>query len=157
MAASVHTQKPRNCGTMNHMCRCASTISRRLKLPASATTPISDRPMNTSYEIICTDERKPPSNAYLLCDDQPPSITAYTTSPAIAKKKSRPSSNDETPQTGVNGTRPNASNIRPIASAGASMKVNLSTNGGVQSSLKKILIMSAATCVTPNGPTRFGP
>ena len=40
---------------------------------------------------------------------------------------------------------------------GASMKMNLSANGGVQSSLKNIFSMSAAIWNMPNGPTRFGP
>ena len=33
----------------------------------------------------------------------------------------------------------------------------LSAKGGIQSSLKKILIMSATTCSRPKGPTRLGP
>ena len=157
MPASTQTQKPKNCDKMNQPSRCASTICVRLKLPAFMTTPITDRPMKTSYEIICAVERRPPSSAYLLCDDQPPSMTAYTASPAIAKKNRIPSSGVATTHVGVNGTSANASIIRPIASAGARMNVNRSTNGGFQSSLKKIFTMSAATCSRPNGPTRLGP
>jgi hypothetical protein len=41
--------------------------------------------------------------------------------------------------------------------AGAMTKTGLSAKGGIQSSLKKILIMSAATCNRPKGPTLFGP
>ena len=62
-----------------------------------------------------------------------------------------------TPQFGVIGISANASIISDIAMNGARMNVNLSTNGGVQSSLKKILIMSAITWPKPNGPIRFGP
>ena len=40
---------------------------------------------------------------------------------------------------------------------GATTKLNLSANGGIQSSLVKILIMSATTCKEPNHPTRLGP
>ena len=40
---------------------------------------------------------------------------------------------------------------------GAITKLNLSANGGIQSSFVKILIMSATTCNEPNQPTRFGP
>ncbi|MCY1464786.1 hypothetical protein D9M71_828540 [compost metagenome] len=44
-----------------------------------------------------------------------------------------------------------------MATTGARVKIILSANGGVQSSLKNILIMSAAIWNAPNGPTRFGP
>jgi hypothetical protein len=47
--------------------------------------------------------------------------------------------------------------IVAIDTAGAIQNIALSANGGVQSSLKKILSMSAITCPSPNGPTRFGP
>jgi len=40
---------------------------------------------------------------------------------------------------------------------GAMTNTGLSAKGGIQSSLVKILIMSATTCNEPNGPTRFGP
>ena len=44
-----------------------------------------------------------------------------------------------------------------IATRGASKNTGRSTKAGTQSSLKKILIMSAVTCRRPKGPTRLGP
>src|SRR5690554_6455083 len=46
--ATMNTMKPKNCGMMNQPSRCASTISRRLKLSPRITTPSIEMPMNTS-------------------------------------------------------------------------------------------------------------
>src|SRR5579871_3238952 len=46
--AIMNNTNPRNCGTTNHKCRCALTLSTRSKEPASSTVPISDRPIKTS-------------------------------------------------------------------------------------------------------------
>jgi len=44
-----------------------------------------------------------------------------------------------------------------ITIPGAITNTALSAKGGIQSSLKKILIISATTCSKPKGPTRLGP
>ena len=44
-----------------------------------------------------------------------------------------------------------------MITAGAITKTGLSAKGGIQTSLKKILIMSARTWSRPKGPTRLGP
>ncbi|MMZ71784.1 hypothetical protein D1872_353880 [compost metagenome] len=51
-------------------------MSRMLNEPTWITMPISDRPMNTSYDTVCAEARKLPSRAYLLFDDQPANSTA---------------------------------------------------------------------------------
>src|SRR5215208_1762770 len=38
----------------------------------------NENPSASSYEIICAEERRPPSIAYLLFDDQPASTIPYT-------------------------------------------------------------------------------
>jgi len=38
----------------------------------------NESPNASSYEIICAEERKPPSIAYLLFDDQPAKTMPYT-------------------------------------------------------------------------------
>jgi hypothetical protein len=58
---------------------------------------------------------------------------------------------------GANGIIAKLSSADAITIAGAKMKMNLSAKGGTQSSLKNILIISANTCISPNGPTLFGP
>ena len=58
---------------------------------------------------------------------------------------------------GANGTTASDNSTVTMTIMGAITKTALSANGGIQSSLVKILIMSAATCSKPNGPTRFGP
>ncbi len=40
---------------------------------------------------------------------------------------------------------------------GATTNTRRSENGGTQSSLKRILNVSARTCSRPSGPTRLGP
>ena len=77
--------------------------------------------------------------------------------PAIAKKNKIPMLRSATPQPGVIGMTMNESSSEAMAIAGASTKKVRSANGGIQSSLKKILSMSAAICKSPNGPTRLGP
>src|SRR5262249_13777818 len=144
--------KPRNCGTTNQRCRCASTIWFRLNEPACATTPMSERPMNTSYASICADARKLPSNAYLLFDAQPASATLYTPNDDIARKNNTPTSRSATSTPGANGITANDINADITMNVGAITKIGLSAKGGIQSSLKKILIMSAMTWPNPNGP-----
>ncbi|MNU04282.1 hypothetical protein D3C72_2486270 [compost metagenome] len=62
-----------------------------------------------------------------------------------------------TPQVGVTGMMTKAVSSAPMAIIGARVKITLSANGGVQSSLKNILSMSAAIWNMPYGPTRLGP
>ena len=62
-----------------------------------------------------------------------------------------------TPQPGVIGIMTNDSSNEAKAITGARTNSGRSANGGIQSSLKKILIMSATSCSVPNGPTRLGP
>src|SRR5436190_15043191 len=49
-----------------------------------------ESPSASSYEIICADERSPPSIAYLLFDDQPASTMPYTAIEAIDIKYNTP-------------------------------------------------------------------
>ena len=58
---------------------------------------------------------------------------------------------------GVTGITANDSSTVIMMMAGARMKTRLSAKGGIQSSLEKILIMSASTWPRPKGPTRLGP
>ncbi|MNE44884.1 hypothetical protein D3C80_1391390 [compost metagenome] len=93
----------------------------------------------------------------MLLLDQPAKSTAYTAMPAMAKKNSTPMFRSATPQVGVTGTTAKAISRALMAMMGARVKISLSANGGVQSSLKNILIMSAPSWNAPKGPTRFGP
>src|SRR3954468_6270633 len=62
----------------------------RLTLPASRSTGIVDIPIAISYDTICALERRPPSSAYLLFDDQPASTIPYTPSEAMASVNRKP-------------------------------------------------------------------
>ena len=53
---------------------------------------------------------------------------------------------------GAMGSTANDNNTVTMMMAGAITKTVLSANGGIQSSFVKILIMSATTCRSPNGP-----
>src|ERR687884_1120132 len=57
---------------------CASTICEVDIVPAVMKTATMDRPIATSYEIICALERRPPSSGYVEPDAQPASTTPYT-------------------------------------------------------------------------------
>src|SRR4051794_21003590 len=57
---------------------CALTICEVDIVPAVMNTATMDRPIATSYEIICALERRPPSNGYVDPDAQPASTTPYT-------------------------------------------------------------------------------
>src|SRR5437016_3612390 len=67
-----------------------STIVFSDTLPASSSTGIVDMPIAISYDTICALERRPPSNEYLLLEDQPASTMPYTPSDASARMKRNP-------------------------------------------------------------------
>src|SRR3954468_15399428 len=48
-----------------------ATIVPGSSVPQIKKAPTSDRPIDTSYDIICDELRRPPSNAHLLYDAQP--------------------------------------------------------------------------------------
>src|SRR3989304_10037258 len=80
-SASVAIRKmaaPTGWMTTNHSELCASTISSRRIESASRMAVTKARPRDNSYEIICAEERNPPSMAYLLLLDQPASTMPYT-------------------------------------------------------------------------------
>src|SRR5688572_22993345 len=56
----------------------AATICDVDMVPAVMKTATMDRPIATSYEIICAAERRPPSSGYVEPDAQPASTTPYT-------------------------------------------------------------------------------
>ena len=148
---------PRNCGIKNHCPVWALTISVRFSEPLIITTPINDNPMNTSYAIICEAPLRLPNRAYLLLDDHPARTTLYTPNEDIPKKNNIPIFGLITTQSGATGIKAKFNNTVIITTIGAMIKTGLSANGGIQSSLKNIFIMSARTCIRPKGPTLFGP
>src|SRR5689334_19983942 len=69
---------------------CDSTMPTSDSVPERSSTGIVESPIASSYEIICADDLKPPSSAYLLFDDQPPSVIAYTPRLDMARNSSSP-------------------------------------------------------------------
>src|SRR4051812_6323765 len=57
---------------------CALTICEVDIVPAVMNTATMDRPMATSYEIICALDRRPPSSGYVEPEAQPARTTPYT-------------------------------------------------------------------------------
>src|SRR5918997_3653525 len=57
---------------------CATTICAVDIVPAVMNTATMDRPIATSYEIICALDRRPPSSGYVEPEAQPASTTPYT-------------------------------------------------------------------------------
>ena len=68
-------QKPTNCGTTYQMWSWLLTICVSESEPAVITTPTSDSPSETSYEMSCAAERIAPRNEYFEPEAQPPSIS----------------------------------------------------------------------------------
>src|ERR1041385_7445159 len=87
---------------------CAATMPESESVRANINAPIIDRPIETSYETICAEERKPPISAYFEFDDQPARINASTPTLETESTKSRPILMSViTPQSGANGTTAN--------------------------------------------------
>src|ERR687890_2479016 len=92
---------------MNHIesAACASVMPDRLSVRANISAPISESPIETSYETICADERSPPSSAYFEFEDQPARMSASTPTEEMERTRSSPMFTSViTPQSGANGT-----------------------------------------------------
>ena len=135
-------------------------------LPARSSTGIVDMPIAISYEIIWALERRPPSSAYLLFDDQPASTMPYTPSDEIASVKRKPIGNGASAMSivphGESHGAPYGITAH-VSSAGMNEITGARTNSGVfaspgyVSSFMMFFTPSATDCSSPCGPTRFGP
>src|SRR5437899_223204 len=64
---AAHDNRPQFAGLLP----CRLTIAPGSSVPNARNIGISDRPIATSYDIICDEARRPPSSAHLLYDAQP--------------------------------------------------------------------------------------
>src|SRR2546430_776705 len=145
---------------------CASTITLVDIEFAVMKTATMDRPMATSYEIICALDRRPPSNGYVEPDAHPPSTTPYT---PIDEQASTTSTDTgvsvscngvmcpKIDTCGPSGITENAVNAVTVEITGAKKKTTLSAIFGMMSSLNASFSPSARLCSQPFGPTLFGP
>src|ERR1051325_10814135 len=91
---------------------CACVMPDNESVRANISAPMSESPIETSYETICADERRPPSREYFEFEDQPASINASTPTEDIESTKSRPMFTSViTPQSGANGTTAKVRNV----------------------------------------------
>src|SRR3954447_14827257 len=99
-----------------------------------------DRPIATSYEIICAAERSPPSNGYVDPDAQPDSTMPYTPSDEHANTTSTPTGRSVScsavwgpniDTVGPNGMPENASNAGTAHRSGAIQYTGLSARTGM--------------------------
>src|ERR1041385_696016 len=98
---------------------------------ANIKAPISDSPIDTSYDTICALERSPPSSAYFEFDDQPARINANTPTLEPANTSSSPMLTSAiTAQSGPNGTTENTMNADATAIYGAKKKIHRSAFSG---------------------------
>src|ERR1051325_5154438 len=125
-----------------------------------------DIPIEISYEIICALDRSPPSNEYLLFDDQPASTTPYTPSDPIARMKRNPIGNGASAVSIVPhcdshgapyGMTDHVSSAGMNDITGARMNSGRYAWSGYVSSFMMFLTPSATDCSNPCGPTRLGP
>src|ERR1044072_8616156 len=98
-----------------------------------------------------------PNSAYLLLDAQPPSTVLYTPMEDMARKNSNPIFRSATSTFGAKGIIVKLMSTLATTTAGANTNTTLSAKGGIQSSLKNSLIVSASTMNSPKGPARLGP
>src|SRR5215212_468005 len=100
--------------TWSAACACVTPESESVRANISA--PMSERPIETSYETICAEERRPPSSEYFEFEDQPASISASTPTEEMESTKSRPMFTSViTPQFGANGMTEKVRNIAATA------------------------------------------
>src|SRR5215207_10484656 len=91
---------------------CAPTMPDIERVRANISAPTSERPIETSYETICADERRPPSSAYFEFEDQPARMSARTPTEEIERTRSSPMFTSViTPQFGANGTTEKVMNV----------------------------------------------
>src|ERR671912_498162 len=69
---------------------CAPTMPDIESVRANISAPTSERPIETSYETICADERSPPSSAYFEFEDHPARISASTPTEETERMNSSP-------------------------------------------------------------------
>src|SRR4029079_8482051 len=152
-----------------------ATISAVLKLDACMTTPSTDRPSASSYDITCAVARTPPSIEYLLFEAQPAIAMPYTPIDVTASRYRMPTLNSASckkllPPAGAQppgGTTPSppegqqaSGMVAQMISAGITAKAgeirytHLSAIAGVISSLKNSLTASAAGCRKPPSSLR---
>src|SRR5215211_4224057 len=98
---------------MNHIesAACASVMPESESVRANISAPTSESPIETSYEPICADERRPPNSAYFEFEDHPARMRARTPTEEIERTRSSPMFTSViTPQFGANGTTEKVTN-----------------------------------------------
>ena len=95
-------------------------MSIKFRLLEIIITTTSDRPIATSYEIICAAERMLPRKAYFEFDDQPARMMPYTPIDVTAMTKSRPALTLATTRNSLNGMTAQATSAGAKAKTGAS-------------------------------------
>src|SRR5450756_1313792 len=137
----------------------------RLTLPARSNIGIVDMPIEISYDTICALERRPPSSAYLLFEDQPARTIPYTPSDVIARMNRNPIGRSATTMSilphrvghgAPKGMTHHAVSAGMNESIGARTKSGLFTPSGIVSSFMKFLRPSANGWSHPL-PTLLGP
>lgn len=146
-----------NRGKPNHTCDCAYTISDKFREPAHKSTEIMINPMETSYDIICAADRKPPRKAYLEFDDQPAVMIPYTPNDEIANTYSTPTCTSANTIPSPKGMTDQATKLRIKVTSGALINTTVFAFVGKTGSLRRSFTASAIGCKIPKIPTTFGP
>src|SRR5438552_225962 len=121
---------------------CPATIADVDIEPAVMNTATMDSPIATSYEIICADDRSPPSSGYVEPDAHPASTTPYTPIEEQASTSSTATGRSvscngvcspNTDTVGPNGITENAVNAQTAEITGAKKYTTLSASLGMMS------------------------
>ena len=103
---------------------CAMTIPDMESVRANIKAPIIASPIETSYEIICAEERSAPISEYFEFDDQPARINASTPTLETESTKSMPMLMSViTPQSGAKGITAKTTNAATTEIYGAKKKI----------------------------------
>src|ERR671912_2259276 len=95
---------------------CAPTMPDIESVRANISAPTSESPIETSYETICADERRPPRSAYFEFEDHPARMSASTPTDEIERTRSSPMlTSAMTPQSGANGMTEKVMNVAATA------------------------------------------
>src|SRR5437868_14920436 len=121
---------------MNQMASdaCAVVMPDRESVRANISVPMSESPIETSYETICAEERRPPRSAYFEFEDQPARMSASTPTEEIERTNRRPMfTSVMTPQFGAKGTTENVRKVAATEMYGANRKMYGSAFSGIRS------------------------
>ena len=152
VSASVVTKKIikiGNSGAISQKFFCPSTRVEKFRVPENSSRDTSVAPRETSYEIICAAERRPPRKAYFELLDQPAIITECTLRDERAKIYRIPSRKSTSIAPSPTGSTTQPAMASPNVKIGESRKIKVLELLGLIDSFTKSFRPSAIGWKSP--------